>query len=80
MAAELMRASKPVIAYTPPPARREKPQKHSKSYRVRVGDSLLGIARDHSCDLTVLAHSNHIRGPNYTIKLGQRLKLTGCEG
>jgi membrane-bound lytic murein transglycosylase D len=91
MAAELMRASKPVLPASAMSAansagesgkhsRREKSAQRSRVYRVRSGDNLLAIARDHSCDLTVLAHNNHIHGPDYTIKPGQKLKLTGCEG
>ena len=86
MTAELMRASKPVVAtYLPTadtsrPTRHEKPSKHSHDYRVRPGDNLLSIAREHSCDLTVLARNNHIHGPNYLLKRGQKLKLQGCEG
>jgi membrane-bound lytic murein transglycosylase D len=50
-----------------------------KDYRVHSGDSLLGIARDHSCDVTVLAKANKLKGPNYMIRPGQKLKLKGCE-
>jgi membrane-bound lytic murein transglycosylase D len=49
------------------------------TYRVRRGDNLLAIARQHNCDLTDLARANGLRGPNYMIRPGQRLRLAGCE-
>jgi membrane-bound lytic murein transglycosylase D len=47
---------------------------------VRAGDSLIAIAKDHSCEVATLAKANKIKAPSYRIKPGQRLKLTGCEG
>jgi membrane-bound lytic murein transglycosylase D len=49
-------------------------------YRVRAGDSLAAIAREHDCDVSTLAKHNKLRSPSYTIKPGQRLKLDGCDG
>lgn len=56
-----------------------KSAKRARNYQVRPGDSLLAIARDHSCDVTSLAKANKLKSPNYMIKPGQRLKLQGCE-
>jgi membrane-bound lytic murein transglycosylase D len=74
-----------VAAYVPPqaPAAPSKPAHASKkksSHKVRHGDSLVAIAREYSCDLTVLAKANRLKGPAYRISPGQTLKLTGCEG
>ena len=44
------------------------------------GDNLVAIAREYSCDLTVLAKANRLKGPRYRISPGQKLILTGCEG
>jgi membrane-bound lytic murein transglycosylase D len=49
-------------------------------YRVRSGDSLIAIAREHGCDLSDLAKANKLKSPGYLIKPGQRLKLAGCDG
>jgi membrane-bound lytic murein transglycosylase D len=90
LAQQLMRANKAYVpagdamvasstaATSPPPAPEKK--KRVRDYRVRAGDSLLAIAREHSCDVTVLAKENKLRSPSYLIKPGQRLKLKGCEG
>jgi membrane-bound lytic murein transglycosylase D len=94
LAAELMRANKsyaPAVgvmvadtgvaepAPPPPPEKKKKSSKRSHDYRVRPGDSLLAIAREHSCDLTVLAKANRLKAPGYMIKPNQHLKLKGCE-
>jgi membrane-bound lytic murein transglycosylase D len=90
LAQELVRANK---AFAPPEApmvasatssgssatSSKKSSKKSRSYHVRPGDSLLAIARDHSCDVSSLAKANKLKAPNYMIKPGQSLKLTGCE-
>lgn len=59
----------------------EKPKKRERQleYRVRAGDSLLAIAREHNCDVTVLAKRNKLKSPGYMIRPGQKLKLEGCE-
>jgi membrane-bound lytic murein transglycosylase D len=89
MAAELMKATKAAdmpeyaaLAYTPPPLPATKPRQPAKqkSHKVRRGDNLVAIAREYSCDLTVLAKANRLKGPNYRLSPGQKLKLTGCEG
>ena len=57
-----------------------KKKKHAAGvYRVRSGDSLIAIAKDHDCDLTQLAKANKLKSPGYMIKPGQQLKLSGCE-
>jgi membrane-bound lytic murein transglycosylase D len=93
MAAELMKANKAVdmpeyaaatAAYSPEPAptpvSKSRSSSRKKSHRVRRGDNLVAIAREYSCDLTVLAKANRLKGPGYHISPGQKLKLTGCEG
>ena len=59
---------------------RSKPgkKKHAANYRVRPGDSLAAIAREHSCDISELAKENRLKSPGYMIKPGQRIKLHGC--
>lgn len=94
MAAELMRATKAAdmpeyaqaeAAYSPPepvaaPVTKSRTSSKQKSHKVRRGDNLLAIAREYSCDLTVLAKANRLKGPSYRISPGQKLKLAGCEG
>lgn len=87
LAQELMRANKVyvpaadamVASTAPASAPGAEKKKRARDYRVRAGDSLLAIAREHSCDITVLAKENKLRSPSYLIKPGQRLKLKGCE-
>ena len=61
------------------PSSRSKSKKGAGSYRVRPGDSLMAIARQHGCDLAVLAKANKLNSPGYKLKPGQHLKLKGCE-
>jgi len=89
LAQQLMRANKVYLpagdamvasaAIAPSPAPVAEKKKRVRDYRVRPGDSLLAIARKHSCDLTILAKENKLRSPSYMIKPGQHLKLKGCE-
>ena len=94
LAQQLMRANKsyapatvpfadagamPAVLSQPAPVPNKKSARRARDYRVRPGDSLLAIAREHSCDVTVLAKANKLKSPNYMIKPGQRLKLNGCE-
>jgi membrane-bound lytic murein transglycosylase D len=37
-------------------------------YRVRSGDSLIAIAKDHDCDVSQLAKANKLKSPAYRIK------------
>ena len=51
----------------------------SSTYTVRKGDTLNGIVRKMKCrSVAQLAANNRLRGPNYMIRAGQKLKLTGC--
>ena len=51
------------------------------SYTVKRGDTLASIARRHRCQSPQqLARSNGIRAPQYLIKPGQKLRLSGCRG
>jgi membrane-bound lytic murein transglycosylase D len=40
----------------------------------------VSIARRYSCDLGDLAKANGLKAPRYSVRLGQRLKLQGCDG
>jgi membrane-bound lytic murein transglycosylase D len=88
LAQELMRANKSLLpggemmvaTAAPAPAAQAPKKKPTgpQHYKVRPGDSLIAIAREHSCDLGELAKANRLRSPSYMIKPGQRLKLKGC--
>jgi membrane-bound lytic murein transglycosylase D len=58
----------------------DRKKKAPTTYRVRAGDSLAAIAREHDCDVTTLAKRNKLKSPGFMIKPGQRLKLDGCDG
>ncbi|HET6603793.1 MAG TPA: transglycosylase SLT domain-containing protein [Xanthomonadaceae bacterium] len=47
---------------------------------VRQGETLNGIAQRHGCSVRALADANGLQPPRYMIRVGQRLKLTGCRG
>jgi len=94
LAQELMRANKasapasvqvayagaaPSASAEPAPTPSKKAVPRPRNYKVRSGDSLLAIAREQSCDVTVLAKENKLKAPYYMIKPGQRLRLKGCE-
>ena len=68
-----------LLTSAPAPGKAKSPTR-TREHRVKRGDSLMAIAREYSCDLTVLAKENRLKGPNYMLKPGQRLKLKGCEG
>ena len=51
----------------------------AKQYKVRKGDNLLAIVKEHNCDLTAIAKANKLRAPNYLLQPGQKIRLTGCE-
>jgi membrane-bound lytic murein transglycosylase D len=57
---------------------KQKKKRSPGTYRVRSGDSLIAIAKDHSCEVSELAKANKIKAPAYRIKPGQHLKLAGC--
>ena len=73
--ADAMAKGDPSKQRSTPPRKKRSPG----SYRVRSGDSLAAIAREHSCDVSALAKANKIKSPAYRIKPGQRLKLAGCD-
>jgi membrane-bound lytic murein transglycosylase D len=78
LAAELHAA---VVPSPPPVALAQgQPQRPKvKTYVVRKGDSLAGIARRIRCsDIHDIAKANGLRAPQYSIKPGQVLKLPGC--
>jgi membrane-bound lytic murein transglycosylase D len=49
-----------------------------KTHSVRAGESLVAIAREYSCDFTILAKANQLRPPAYPIRPGLLLRLEGC--
>jgi membrane-bound lytic murein transglycosylase D len=70
-----------------PPKPQEKPSREKKpnpkpvgQHKVGRGDTLVSIARKYSCDVGDLAKANGIKGPRYSVKLGQRIRLQGCKG
>lgn len=55
------------------------PQPELIHYRVASGDTLSRIASRHRCaSLTQISDLNSIRGPQYTIRVGQTLKIPSC--
>jgi membrane-bound lytic murein transglycosylase D len=65
---------------TPAESKAAKKSKRPTNYRVRDGDSLNEIAREHGCSVADLAKANKLKAPKYMIRPGQRLKLKGCDG
>lgn len=47
-------------------------------HTVRSGETLYAIATRNRCNMVALARANHIRGPNYAIRPGQRIDLSVC--
>jgi membrane-bound lytic murein transglycosylase D len=73
-----------VAAATPSPAAikkisKKKPEPKSKQYKVRKGDNLMAIVKEHNCDLTEIAKANKLRAPTYRLQPGQKIQLLGCE-
>lgn len=58
---------------------KKKPVPTVKHYKVRKGDNLLAIVKEHNCDLTEIAKANKLRAPNYMLQPGQKIRLQGCE-
>lgn len=55
------------------------PRSLTRSYVVRKGDTLSGIARRTGCgSATEIARKNSLRAPRYLIQPGQRLTLSSC--
>jgi membrane-bound lytic murein transglycosylase D len=67
-----------VHSATAPPTAAPASEKPSH-YSVQRGETLSSIARKFQCTARELARSNHIKGPRYAIRPGQRLKLEGCD-
>ena len=63
----------------PKPKDAPKPKpKPVRQHKVERGDTLVSIARKYSCDAGDLAKANGLKGPRYTVRPGQHLKLRGC--
>jgi membrane-bound lytic murein transglycosylase D len=68
LAADLHAAALPAAPAQPAP----------RSYVVRRGDTLGGIARRHGCSSGELARLNHLKPPHYLLRVGQGLHISGC--
>jgi membrane-bound lytic murein transglycosylase D len=79
-AAELNGARMPVSP--PSPARDvmagRRPSSSGRIHTVRRGETLYAIAQRHGCNMQVLARNNNIRGPRYSLRPGQKIKLGSC--
>ncbi len=53
-------------------------QKHL-NYNVQRGETLTSISEKFQCDMRILAAANHVSGPGYSVRPGQRLRLEGCQ-
>ncbi|MFZ9310518.1 MAG: LysM peptidoglycan-binding domain-containing protein, partial [Arenimonas sp.] len=53
--------------------------KHNGKYIVKPGETLMMITRTFDCDLSRLIKVNDLAPPNYIIKPGQEIILTGCK-
>jgi len=74
LAADLHNAAAPVVAAPPPPP--PSPAK-IRRYKVRHGDTLVGIVRQLRCSsVQELAEMNHLR--HHHISVGQELKVPEC--
>ena len=63
-----------------PKAQGKQKPKQARQHKVERGDTLVSIARRYSCDVGDLAKANGLKGPRFSVRLGQRLKLQGCDG
>lgn len=82
LAAELHAATEKTVVLRPAsvPARNVASRDvAARSYTVRTGDNLAAIARKSGCSkFEELARLNSLRGPQYAIRVGQKLKLPNC--
>jgi membrane-bound lytic murein transglycosylase D len=67
----------PVEAPVEPKPAKPKADK-ARTYRVARGDTLGKIAQRNDCDLKKLASANGLKGPAYSVRPGQVIKLEGC--
>lgn len=74
MSRELHEARPPVA----PPAAVARRAVAPAIHVVARGDSLHSIAHARGCQVPALAAANGIKKPRYTIRIGQKLKLSGC--
>jgi len=54
------------------------PEPEIRTHRVRKGETLSSIARQHRCNLRALATANNVHAPRYVLRVGQPLRLEGC--
>ena len=66
-----------VAIAAPAPVADAKPAKRH-NYSVQRGETLTSIAEKFQCDTGDLAEVNGIKGPRFSIRPGQRLKIEGC--
>jgi membrane-bound lytic murein transglycosylase D len=50
----------------------------ARTYTVRSGDTLQGIARAQRCSVRAIASANGLRAPRYLLRVGQVLRIEGC--
>jgi len=71
-------ATSALVASTTTSNRQTTPAATARTYQVASGDTLGRIAARFQCRTAPLAQANGLRGPAYTIRPGQTLKLEGC--
>lgn len=73
-------ATQAIVRTAPEPARpvASRPAPAARVHRVARGETLGRIAQRYGCQLGALARANGLRGPAYTVRQGQQLKLEGC--
>ncbi len=49
-----------------------------REYQVKHGETMSSISRKFGCETQRLALANGLKRPQYSIRLGQTLKLEGC--
>ena len=64
------------IKQAPAPTQKSKaPQGRYKTYKVRRGDTLSKIAKQHGVSVAALKRANGLKGRNPKLRPGQRLKI-----